>query len=113
MSAKEAILDVFRRFDYSPYSNNRTCPEGVWKKTGAIRANCADISRLIKALGEVHGLRVGIHHWHSGNYGHYFNVIEVNGTVYRFDCCFKSGRTSSKFGGELCNNLNRNGGPWQ
>lgn len=110
MSAKEAIKDLFNRFKYKSYSNNRTCPEGVWKKSGAIRCNCADAARLTKALGEVHGLRVGIRHAPN----HYYNLIEVDGKVYKYDCCFgSSGYTTSHYGGELCNNLTKNGGPWQ
>ena len=115
MSAKQAIQDLYRRFKYpkNGYYNNRTCPQRAWNKSGTVSVNCADISRLVKALGEVHGLKVGIHHWSSGKYGHYFNLIEVNGKVYRFDCCFSSGYTSSTYGGFLCNNLTKNGGPWQ
>lgn len=115
MSAKQAIQDLYRRFKYPKdgYYNNRTCPKRAWNKSGTVSVNCADISRLVKALGEVHGLKVGIHHWSRGRYGHYFNLIEVNGKVYRFDCCFSSGYTSSTYGGFLCNNLTKNGGPWQ
>ena len=112
MSAKEAIKDIYNRFVYDSYYNNRRCPTSTWKKSGNILGNCADISRLVKCVGEVHGVKVGIHHWKRGNYGHYFNLIEVNGTVYRFDCCFKSGTTSSTYGGENCNNLTMKGGPW-
>ena len=112
MSAKEAIKDIYNRFVYDSYYNNRRCPTSTWKKSGKILGNCADISRLVKCVGEVHGVKVGIHHWKRGNYGHYFNLIEVNGTVYRFDCCFKSGTTSSTYGGENCNNLTMKGGPW-
>jgi hypothetical protein len=115
MSAKEAILDVFNRFKYgrsltnsSVYCDNVRCPQEMWTKTGRFWGNCADISRLVKCVGEVHGLKVGIRH----AYHHYYNLIEVNGTVYRFDCCFKSGYMSESYGGEKCNTLNRNGGPW-
>ena len=111
MSAKEAIKDAQRRFKYSGYPNNRTCPQRMWNKSGTIRGNCADAARLIKCLGEVHGLKVGIHHWSSGNRGHYFNVIEVNGKTYRFDLCFRNG-ISSGWGNEICNNLTMRGGPW-
>ena len=114
MSAKEAILDVFNRFKYgrsltntSVYNDNVRCPQEMWTKTGRFWGNCADISRLVKCVGEVHGLKVGIRH----AYKHYYNLIEINGTVYRFDCCFKSGFMDN-YGGEKCNNLNRNGGPW-
>ena len=116
MSAKEAILDVYNRFHYGPslsssavYENNRRCPKQMWSKTGKFWGNCADISRLVKAVGEVHGLKVGIRHCPS----HYYNLIEVNGKVYRFDCCFSSGYTGKNYGNELCNNLTKNGGPWQ
>ena len=116
MSAKEAILDVYNRFHYGPslsssavYNNNRRCPKQMWSKTGKFWGNCADVARLVKAVGEVHGLKVGIRHCTL----HYYNLIEVNGKVYRFDCCFRSGRTGSKYGSELCNNLTKNGGPWQ
>lgn len=108
MSGKEAILDIFNRFRYSGYSNNLTCPQKMWNKSGAIRGNCADISRLVKCVGDVHGMNVGIKHVPN----HYHNLIEVNGKVYRFDCCFKGGRASSAYGGGIVNNLNRNGGPW-
>jgi peptidoglycan hydrolase-like protein with peptidoglycan-binding domain len=113
MTAKEAVLDVYNRFKYKYYYNNRTCPRNMWNKNGTITGNCADISRLIKCVGEVRGLKVGIHHWHSGSRGHYFNLIEVNGTTYRLDCCFKSGSTSGSYGGEICNTLTMRGGPWQ
>lgn len=116
MSAKEAILDVYNRFKYGPsltssavYNDNRRCPQTMWQKTGKIFGNCADISRLIKCVGEVHGLKVGIRHCPS----HYYNLIEVNGKTYRFDCCFKSGVTGSHYGSETCNTLTKNGGPWQ
>lgn len=116
MTAKEAILDVFNRFHYGPslsssevYWNNRRCPQAMWTKTGKFWGNCADIARLVKAMGEVHGLKVGIRHCP----GHYYNLIEIDGKVYRFDCCFTStGWTSRGFGNEKCNDLNRNGGPW-
>lgn len=111
MSAKEAIKDAQRRFKYSGYPNNRTCPQRMWNKSGTIRGNCADAARLIKCLGEVHGLKVGIHHWSNGRIGHYFNVIEVNGKTYRFDLCFRNG-ISSGWGNEICNNLTMRGGPW-
>jgi peptidoglycan hydrolase-like protein with peptidoglycan-binding domain len=116
MTAKEAILDVYNRFHYGPslsssavYENNRRCPKQMWSKTGKFWGNCADVARLIKAVGEVHGLKVGIRHCPS----HYYNLIEVNGKVYRFDCCFRSGRTGSNYGNEICNTLTKNGGPWQ
>ena len=116
MSAKEAILDVYNRFHYGPsltssavYMNNRRCPKQMWSKTGKFWGNCADVARLVKAVGEVHGLKVGIRHCTL----HYYNLIEVNGKVYRFDCCFRSGRTGSKYGNEICNTLTKNGGPWQ
>ena len=116
MSAKEAILDVYNRFKYGPsltssavYNDNRRCPRTMWQKTGKIFGNCADISRLIKCVGEVHGLKVGIRHCPS----HYYNLIEVNGKTYRFDCCFKSGVTGKNYGSETCNTLTKNGGPWQ
>lgn len=112
MSAKEAIKDIYNRFVYDSYYNNRRCPTSTWKKSGKILGNCADISRLVKCVGEVHGLKVGIHHWKRGNYGHYFNLIELDGHVYRFDCCFKSGTTSSTYGGVNCNDLTMKGGPW-
>ena len=115
MTAKEAILDVYNRFHYGPsltssavYMNNRRCPKQMWTKTGKFWGNCADISRLVKAVGEVHGLKVGIRHCPS----HYYNLIEVDGTVYKFDCCFSSGYTGKNYGNELCNNLTKNGGPW-
>lgn len=119
MSAKQAIQDLFRRFRYGyrgrggGYSNNLYCPKSMWNKDGTIWGNCADAARLTKCLGEVHGLKVGIHHWTNGSIGHYFNVIEVNGKVYRFDCCFGSSGYSTDYGNELCNNLTKNGGPWQ
>lgn len=116
MSAKEAILDVYNRFHYGPsltssavYMNNRRCPKQMWSKTGKFWGNCADVARLVKAVGEVHGLKVGIRHCTL----HYYNLIEVNGKVYRFDCCFRSGRTGSRYGNEICNTLTKNGGPWQ
>lgn len=116
MTAKEALLDVYRRFKYpsNGYPNNRYCPRSVWKKSGTISCNCADIARLVKCIGEVHGLKVGIKHVSNGSHGHYFNLIEINGKTYRFDCCFQSsGYVSSTYGGGLCNNLTKNGGPWQ
>ena len=111
MSAKEAIKDVQRRFKYSGYPNNRTCPQRMWNKSGTIRGNCADAARLIKCLGEVHGLKVGIHHWSNSYKGHYFNVIEINGKTYRFDLCFRGG-ISNNYGNEVCNTLTQRGGPW-
>ncbi len=114
MSIKEVIQDCFKRATYHDHYNNRYCPQKIWRKTGSIWANCADHSRLIKALCDVHGVKCGIHHWKSGALGHYFNLIEVNGKVYRFDMCFTySGRTSASYGGYVCNNLTKNGGPWQ
>ena len=83
----------------------------MWKSSGTILGNCADAARLIKCLGEVHGLKVGIHHWSNGSKGHYFNVIEVNGKTYRFDLCFRGG-ISNNYGNEVCNTLTQRGGPW-
>ena len=118
MSAKEAILDLQRRFHYGPslsssavYENNRFCPKKMWRSPsqGKFFGNCADAARLVKCVGEVHGLKVGIRHCPS----HYYNLIEVNGKVYRFDLCFSSGYTGRNYGNELCNNLTKNGGPWK
>lgn len=118
MSAKEAILDLQNRFHYGPsldsskvYYNNRFCPKQMWRSPsqGKFFGNCADAARIVKCVGEVHGLKVGIRHAPS----HYYNLIEVNGKVYRFDLCFSSGYTSRSYGNELCNNLTKNGGPWQ
>lgn len=115
MTAKEAILDVYNRFKYgkpgnsSVYNDNERCPQLMWNKTGKIYGNCADISRLIKCVGEVHGLKVGIRHCTR----HYYNLIEVDGQTYKFDCCFKKGVTGSLYGSEVCNNLTKRGGPWQ
>jgi len=109
MSGKDAIMDAFNRFSYVYYYDNRTCPQKMWNSSGSIRGNCADISRLIMCIGQVHGMKVGIRHCPN----HYYNLIEVDGNTYRFDCCFKSrGYTSAHYGGELCNNLSMNGGPW-
>lgn len=116
MSAKEALYDIIDRFHYGPsltssrrYDNNKRCPQQMWTKTGKFWGNCADISRLVKAMMEVHGLKCGIRHAPS----HYYNLIEVDGKVYKFDCCFSSGYTGRDYGSELCNNLTKNGGPWQ
>ncbi len=107
MSGKEALLDVYNRFSYSYYANNRTCPQKMWS-TGTIHGNCADIARLCMCVGQVHGMKIGIRHANN----HYYNLVEVDGTTYRFDCCFKSNGYMNGYGGELCNNLNKNGGPW-
>ena len=113
MTAKQALMDTYKRFKYSGYSNNRTCPQRMWNKSGTIRGNCADISRLIMCLGQVHGLKVGISHITNGSNGHYFNMIDLNGKTYLFDCCFKStGYAQAKYGGGMVNNLTKNGGPW-
>lgn len=118
MSAKEAIMDIFHRFKYGRtgngdgYNDNEKCPQQMWKKTGSIYGNCADISRLVKCMGEVHGLKVGIRHAPS----HYYNLIELNGKVYLFDCCFQSHKgyvaNNKKYGGEKNNDLVFLGGPW-
>lgn len=114
MSIKEVIQDCFKRSTYRDHYNNKNCPTGVWKKTGNLWANCADYSRLIKALCDVHGVKCGITHWSRGKYGHYYNLIEINGKVYKFDMCFTwRGITSGNYGGFVCNNLTKNGGPWQ
>lgn len=114
MSAKDALMDLWRRAKYGRrcdgtyYDDNEKCPQAMWKKTGRICGNCADFSRLVKCLGEVHGLKVGIRH----AYHHYYNLIELNGHVYRFDCCFKNSGYMVDYGGEKCNDLCMNGGPW-
>ena len=114
MSIKEVIQDCFARQSYHNHYEHWYCPQKIWKKSGKIHANCADHSRLIKALCDVHGVRCGIYHWVRGVYGHYFNLIEINGKTYRFDMCFAySGVTSPTYGGYVCNNLTKNGGPWQ
>ena len=107
MSGKAAIMDCYNRFVYykPSYADNRFCPQKMWHASGKITGNCADISRLVKCLGDVHGMKVGIHHM----YGHYYNLIEVNGKTYRFDCCCKS---SGSYRGEVTNNLTKRGGPW-
>ena len=114
MTIKEVIQDCFARQSYHNHYQHWYCPQKIWKKTGKIYANCADHSRLIKALCDVHGVKCGIYHWHRGQYGHYFNLIEINGKMYRFDMCFAySGKTSPTYGSYVCNNLTKNGGPWQ
>ena len=112
MTAKEAIMDVYNRFHYGPsltsdrtYLNNRRCPQEMWSKTGKFWGNCADVSRLVKAVGEVHGMKIGIRHMTL----HYYNLIEVDGKVYKFDCCCKS---TGSYNGEVTNNLTKRGGPW-
>ena len=104
MDGKTAIMDIYNRFRYSSYYDNRTCPQKMWS-TGTISGNCADISRLVMCVGQVHGMTVGIHHMS----GHYYNLIDVGGTAYRFDCCCKS---SGSYRGEITNNLPMRGGPW-
>ncbi|RAP51131.1 MAG: hypothetical protein BZ138_05995 [Methanosphaera sp. rholeuAM270] len=105
MTGKQALLDIYKRFVYSLYSDNRTCPRNMWNKSGSIRGNCADISRLCMVVGQVHGLNIGIHHM----YNHYYNLVEVDGKTYRFDCCCKS---SGSYQGEVTNTLTMRGGPW-
>lgn len=105
MDGKTALLDIWNRFKYKYYSDNRTCPQKMWNSGGTIRGNCADISRLCMCVGQVHGLNIGIRHMS----GHYYNLIEVDGKTYRFDCCCKSGG----YRGETTNTLlSRYGGPW-
>lgn len=114
MTFKEVIQNCFKRATYHDHYNHWYCPQKIWKKEGKLYANCADYSRLIKALCDVHGVKSGIYHWTRGNLGHYFNLIEINGKMYRFDMCFTyRGVTSSSYGGYVCNNLTKNGGPWQ
>lgn len=115
MSFKEVIKDLFRRSRYgrSPsyqhvYYNNEKCPKSEWNKSGTIWGNCADFSRLVKCLGDVHGVKVGIRHTDT----HYYNLIEVNGKVYHFDLCFKDDGYCDGWGNEVCNNLTMRGGPW-
>lgn len=114
MTARQAIMDVYNRFKYGRrgtgkmYLNNEYCPRSMWNKDGTIWGNCADISRLIKCIGEVHGLRVGIKH----TVCHYYNLIEVNGQTYKLDLCFKAGVTGKKYGNEVCDTLTMRGGPW-
>ena len=110
MSGKQAILDVYHRFKYTYYRNNRTCPQKMWNKTGRIYGNCGDIARLIMCVAQVHGIKAGCHF--RGD--HWYNLIELNGKTYRFDCCFQSrrGYTSPGYGHEMCNNLTFLGGPW-
>lgn len=105
MDGKQALLDIRKRFQYSSYQNNATCPQEMWNADGSISGNCADISRLCMCVGQVHGLKIGIHHMS----GHYYNLIEVNGQTYRFDCCCQY---SGQYGGETTNTLTMNGGPW-
>lgn len=114
MTIKEVIQNCFKRATYHNHYNHWYCPQKIWKKEGNLYANCADYSRLIKALCDVHGVKSGIYHWTRGSLGHYFNLIEINGKMYRFDMCFTyRGVTSSTYGGYICNNLTKNGGPWQ
>lgn len=104
MDGKTALLTIFDRFSYNYYMDNRTCPQEMYNE-GTISGNCADISRLCMCVGQVHGMTIGIHHMS----GHYYNLVEVDGQTYRFDCCCKS---TGSYRGEQTNNLNRNGGPW-
>jgi hypothetical protein len=112
MSGKEALMDIYHRFKYGRhcdgkyYNDNEKCPQQMWSKTGRICGNCADISRLVKCVGEVHGMKIGIKHGPS----HYYNLVEVNGKTYKFDCCFQKDGTI--YGGEICNTLTKRGGPW-
>ena len=112
MSGKEAILSIWNRFKYgkpgnsSRYPDNEVCPRKLWNKTGTVYGNCADISRLVKCVGEVHGLKVGIKHAPD----HYYNLIEWEGKVYTFDCCYKSRR--GWYAGEKNNTLCFFNGPW-
>lgn len=105
MTGKEALLDIWNRFKYNYYNNNRTCPRNMWNKSGTIRGNCADISRLCMCVGQIHGMTIGIRHMS----GHYYNLIQIDGKTYRFDCCCKSGG----YRGETTNTLlKKYGGPW-
>lgn len=113
MTGKEAILSIYNRFQYgkpgnsSVYRDNEVCPQKLWNKNGTVYGNCADISRLVKCMGEVHGMKVGIKHAPD----HYYNLIEYEGKVYTFDCCFKSKR--GWYAGEKNNTLCFFNGPWQ
>lgn len=112
MSGKEAILSIWNRFKYGKpgnshyYPDNEVCPRKLWNKTGTVYGNCADISRLVKCVGEVHGLKVGIKHAPD----HYYNLIEWEGKVYTFDCCFQSKR--GWYAGQKNNTLCFFNGPW-
>lgn len=112
MSGKEAILSIWNRFQYGKpgnsnvYRDNEVCPRQLWNKTGTVYGNCADISRLVKCVGEVHGLKVGIKHAPD----HYYNLIEWEGKVHTFDCCYKSKR--GWYAGEKNNTLCFFNGPW-
>lgn len=112
MSAKDAIMSIYNRFQYgkpgnsSIYWDNEVCPQKLWNKDGTVYGNCADISRLVKCMGEVHGLKVGIKHAPD----HYYNLIEYEGKVYTFDCCYKSKR--GWYAGEKNNTLVFFNGPW-
>lgn len=97
MSGKEALMTIYNKFSYSGYPNNRTCPQKMWHSNCAVSSNCADISRLCMCVGQVHGLTIGIHHM----YNHYYNLIQIDGKTYRFDCCCKNG----SYRGETTNTI--------
>ena len=73
----------YRRF--SGEAQGSSCVEGIFKQN---YANCAGMSKLLKACMDVCGFKCAIAHVSD----HYMNVVEVNGKWESCDLCYQSGK---------------------
>lgn len=62
-----------------------SCADGVFSQG---YANCAGLAKLLKACMDVCGFKCAIAH----PYGHYMNVVEINGKWESCDLCYQSGK---------------------
>ena len=71
--------------DFNDESVGSSCVEGIFSQG---YANCAGLSKLLKACMDVCGFKCAIAHVDS----HYNNVVEVNGKWESCDLCYQSGK---------------------
>lgn len=86
MTGKETYKHLQKRMHYVGYRNNRDkCANNTYLAKGA---NCADLSRLLKACLDVNDVPCVIYHVNN----HYLNGVLINGKWETVDLCYQSGR---------------------
>ena len=92
---KSLCRAMAKRFSYSRYWNNRTCPQRVHNNGGTISCNCYDACRYVKVCCDSCGFPCVIITGSIWEGGHGWNAVKYNGTWYTFDLCYTSKGTST------------------
>lgn len=78
---------MHNNLNYEYYYNSHKSAVGVLQSGGG---NCVDHAKLYYKLGAAAGLKVGFINTTCNGYGHVYNGININGTIYTADASVKS-----------------------